>query len=209
MREVESALTGLRDAGRSPTLLACRWDPAPGGYVAIAAMDNALTADVRKGDAVVAGFTAIRNGSGMLEVLPRVYRKICSNGMVSLDHSLTNALFEGESVGEAVERCMSRAELEGSLERYRIAAATPIRDPIDLLSEAEVRSSILDVADRFVNEEEPTGWGLVNAATTLARDETDWSRRIDLEQDGARILAVVCARHGSASPAWERESVAQ
>jgi hypothetical protein len=188
---VAAALTRLEQRGRRPVLLECQWHDAPGGHLAIAAMDDRVGADVQVGDRVMAGFAAVRDAEGHLVVLPRIFRKVCTNGAIVHEGNAENVLHDEERIEEAIEQCLAGRAFDRSLCLLQHATTVRVDDPLAVLRSAGAVSPPREVFAEFAAGGDRSGYGLVNAATAAARREPDFARRLERERDAARILAAL------------------
>lgn len=231
MREFESRRKGARAA---PDLLAeLAADPGPDGwvfeladalagrrglrmthcergtdYTAIAVVDESQTASIRPRDESCGGFAAVRDRQGDVEILPRIYRQVCTNGAVMMTHTGAGILHETGSVRDAVNACLSGATTTAAFDVLRRAARTPVSDPIALLRRARVDAPAAEIwRDR--EEADDSVFGVVNALTASARREPRFARRLDIERGAARVLAAagLAGRAGPAGHAADRELV--
>jgi len=197
VRSLHEGIEALRGRGRTITLLACEYEPGPGGFLAVAGTDLALGRSIRLGDEVCAGFAALRDTNGELEVWPRIYRLVCTNGELMFSRSGRGVLHEAGSPRRAVERCLDPALLAGAAEACRRAAREPIEDPLLFLAgirDAELREEILE---NFERARDRTRWGVANAITAAARRAPDFRRRLEIEKIGAAAIPIQPARRSS------------
>jgi hypothetical protein len=186
--EAAEAIADLNGRGSKIVLIWCEWEKDRGDYLAIVGFDRRLVEAVRRGDEVSAGFAAIREASREVQIFPRIYRKVCANGVVVLRRSDEDALATERSVADAIGSCFEKKPLEEVVAAMKSAARTPVDDPGALLAQARAASSTREVVRAFDRGGDRTVWGLVNAATALARREPDLRRRLHLERDAERIL---------------------
>lgn len=148
-----------------------------------------LTADVRVNDPVSAGvLVALHSerggGSCRLEVVPRVYRKICQNGaIVFVEDAPAREVPQGVLWGsEALEplvaelepmisACLDEKAFALAVSSFRRSAAEPIEDTALAASlggrlSPEVERAVLA---RYRTGGDFTRWGLLNAVTAEAR----------------------------------------
>lgn len=197
----------LQASGRRPRLVQCERVPGQDGFVAVAVEDPSLTATVLQDDVVSGGCALLRSGDRAPVAWPRIYRKVCINGTIvhvgdGCEHAVTP-----ESLPDVVVQCLSAPVLAEAVGRFRTAAAIPVIEPESILARAGIVASEREVASEWRRAGDSSAWGLVNAATALAREEPDLSRRFAREEDAERILRAVgvgsCrrgpqGRHGTA-----------
>ncbi|MEE9126287.1 MAG: hypothetical protein V3U11_04040, partial [Planctomycetota bacterium] len=201
VRAVAKALNGCQRRGDVPVLLACQWDDSPDGHLAIAAINSSVAENVKLNDLVVAGFAAVRNSSGQLAVMPRIYRKTCDNGEVTQEVEGPNLLDhenDDEEIVSRIQRCMDGVVFAGTVRGLQRTTQITVDDPIEVLLEARVVTPLEEAIREFVNQDDRTGWGLINAVTATARRVENFARRVEREADAARIMAVLHARVGHA-----------
>ena len=159
-------------------------------------INKILKTEVVPGDAVQAGFVISNSevGLGAVKIEPLIYRLVCKNGMICKDYS-----HKKYHTGRQVEDTDNAYELYSDTtlaadDKLRQAREVPTReDPIQtvellgdkyLLTKNE-RASILR---HFVLNNDFSRYGLVNAVTRSAQDNTDYNRATDLERLGGIIL---------------------
>ncbi len=167
-------------------------------------VDLAKVRNVAVGDQVAAGAMIERRGDELPTVAPRPVRKICQNGAVLADDSGTAQSVDAYQVDEALRVCLSGEVLARAADRFRRAATTTIVDLRGLLERLRLATPPHDLVDEFARAGDSTGWGLLNAATALARDERNLARRAERERDAERILAAI--ERGWAAPAHAANS---
>jgi hypothetical protein len=166
----------------------CEREPGDGGHVAIAIVDASCTTAVRAGDLQCGGLAAVRMPGGNVEILPRLYRRICTNGAVVFERTGSDLLREAGSVRAAVDACLSPATTGAAFALLNAAARTPVADPIALLRRA-LAPATAAAAWAGREDRDPTVFGVVNALTAHARREPSFVRRLAIERGAARILA--------------------
>lgn len=185
-----ATMRGLRERFGAVQLLECRYDPRPDGSLTIAAHLQTARREVRRGDHVCAGFAVSRTGANDPQVLPRIYRPVCTNGAIAFSH-LGEALDEAAPVDARILTAVGEATLMPTIARLRAAAEVDVHDPAALAKLARVRTELDELLSEFEAAGDRTGWGMINAATALARRETNLPRRLELERDAERILAAL------------------
>jgi hypothetical protein len=150
--------------------------------------------EVRRGDAVCAGFALRCDPEGGLSIAPRVHRVECSNGVIRQLGTLPAAQIRPGDVRKAVEDALSRRVLEEELRHLQAAAMQPVHEPADWLHLAHVRTPEPQTRREFERAGDRTAWGLINAVTAIARSASSWQERLDAEEDAGGILALVGRR---------------
>ena len=193
-------LVGLR-AGARPRLclLNCDWNQDT-GRIAVAVDDPSCLASVRVGDTISAGCAIVRDEDGGLCVMPRIYRKSCANGAVIHEGVAQDVMASSNTFEAAIERCFAAEVVRDAVDRFRAADRIPVPDPVAILARTNLRTPPLAVLDAWRSEPVRTGWGLLNAITAAARREGDFTRRIEMEKDAARLLTALGARAGRVAP---------
>ena len=177
--------------GRHVALLECsRVRGAEGVDYAVALVDRALTDTVRPGDSVQAGVAILRAPACGLVAVPRVFRKLCSNGAVLDIGCATGREIEPYEIDAAVRGCLQPGSFEAMVGRLRWAAHEVVFDGPALLAAARPRSASGALLARWRQQGDRSLWGLVNAATSLAHAEASWAERLELERDAERLLGV-------------------
>ncbi|PTL76543.1 hypothetical protein [Vitiosangium sp. GDMCC 1.1324] len=148
-----------------------------------------LTADVRVGDSVAAGVLVALHGEPggggcRLEVLPRMYRKVCQNGaIVFLEDARSHELhLHRHLLSEAVEplahvleqmirACFDATVLEPAVDSFQRSANEPLGDGglAESLVSGLSPGVMQAVLNRYRTEGDFTRWGLLNAVTAEAR----------------------------------------
>jgi hypothetical protein len=169
----------------------CTLESGPqGGHLLLGMHCPARTAAVRVNDDVAAGVLIALRGEARqgykLKVVPRVFRKVCSNGMVvfrgdAAAHEIDPGLLvdDGDPVSlyqaieEATRACFHQKVFAEAVERCRWSATERLdsdgaefADVLDALLGAELGET---VRRRYRSEGDFTRWGMVNAMTAEAR----------------------------------------
>ena len=172
-----------------------------------------LAAEIRAGDTVAAGvLVALRGepgGSGyQLEVVPRLYRKICQNGTVvhqesALSHRIElQRLLGSETVAplahaleHALRDCLDAKVFEAAVDSFRRSANDPLHDErqADALVGGLSREERQAVLQRYRAEQDFTRWGLLNAITAEARTAPSDSL-LRLERLGGKLASQSVAK---------------
>lgn len=168
-----------------------------------------LVQDVRPRDSVQAGIGVMAADEEIL-VQPYAFRKVCSNGMM-LPHALetrhiprVDLAASSEAVEEitttlceAVRACADPEVFSTAVGQMRSAASrrgdlAAHLLPMLLLMLRQTRARALELIQRrFRRERDDSLFGLINAVTSVARDEPDPETRWRLEELGGALLAVV------------------
>ncbi len=191
--EIASAMRTLLGEGASPRLDVCEGEGGPDGYLAIGAHAETLRRAVRQRDLVSAGFVVIRSGFAEPRIYPRVYRKVCANGAVVLEHTETAFVPAPGEFSKAVFSCVGGA-FRRAVSRLRRAARTEVPDPVGLLRRSGAPVDWADVEGEFERAGDRSAWGLVNAVTARARSERDFPRRLEIERSAGLIVESAEAR---------------
>ena len=149
---------------------------------ALTTRSETLHAEVREGDYVGLGmfFENSYDGSRKLAVSLYVNRVVCSNGLIAPKH-FAQMRFKHDASGQGWEEEVRRALAlvdtgRGSLASFARAAERMAKKPLGTEELAELRSEYLrrlpvtlwgKIMDRYLLEEEPTAWGLLNAGTNV------------------------------------------
>jgi len=113
-----------------------------------------------------------------------------------------------ETLPDAVLACMSVRNFDPAVERMRAAAEFAVPDPTLVLELARPVAPPTEIIAEFRRAGDQTGWGLLNAATALARGEPELARRLGREQDAERILRAVESMAHSGAPARSLQGAA-
>jgi hypothetical protein len=195
VEETAGVLEAMNRRGSRVLLLRCEWEPGRDDPLAIAGFDRSLCEEVRRRDEVSAGFAAVRSGGGGVRVLPRIYRKVCANGAVVFVREGEDAVATEGSVAGAIGACLRKEVFGEVVEDFRRAARVRVDDASSLLAAARAAAAAAEVLPVYERAGDRTGWGLLNAATAVARREPSFPRRVHLERDAERILRVLGSRN--------------
>jgi hypothetical protein len=165
-----------------------------------------LCADVRLNDPVTSGVLVALHGEPggggyRLRVLPRLYRKVCSNGAVlistgtveELDPRLLLNAGEPERLIHAIMRmtaaCFEPGVFQATVNHFRRSASEPASETFSLLMEAGLNPLVIrSMFRRYTERGDFTRWGLGNAVTAEARTASG-ALMLELEQLGGVLLA--------------------
>jgi len=208
LQATAAVLTSLQGRGRDLHLVECQRRTGPDGCIALAVVDRTLTKPVRKDDCVNAGFAALRQEGSAPIVWPRIYRKVCTNGAILYVGDGEQHEVTAETLPDAVLACMSGRNFDPAVERMRRAAEFAVPDPALVLARARPVAPPAEIVAEFRRAGDRTGWGLLNAATALARAERVLPRRLAREQDAERILRAVESMARPGAPARSLQGAA-
>lgn len=193
----------LRREGRHLALLDCEWrssnwggspsrsdDPRSddGAECAVALVDRSLTDAVRPGDIVQAGVAILRTPELGLVAMPRLFRKLCSNGAVFDLGCATGREIEPFEIETAMRACLQPGGFEATVGRLRWAAHEVVTEGAELVAAARPHSGSDSLLSRWRQQGDRSLWGLINAATSLAHADTSWCKRLGRERDAERLL---------------------
>lgn len=182
----------------------CTFDDGDGSHLVLGACSRTLAAEVARGDSVAAGVVIALHGGGgspRLEVLSRIFRKVCENGAMIHERDEPALEVDARLLGA------SRARLAGEIERRVAASLDPAffaatvaafqasaADPLDhrggelgpLLRNALPYDQLQAVMARYAAETW-TRWGLANALTAEARWAKTFEDARRLERIGGTV----------------------
>jgi len=180
-----------RDGSRIK-LIDCELSEKPGTLecaFGITGIDATVSAEVVPGDPVHPGFVLLRPREGPIAVVPRIWRRVCSNGAVRAVADGADLAGGTRDIGKAMAGCFDRRRFESTVAAYRRLAAHETDDPERLLHEADVAAvSLAGVLHRFRTGEDRSVWGLLNAVTVTAKVSATWEERIERELSAARLM---------------------
>ncbi len=165
-----------------------------------------LSKEVRPGD-IIEGGIAIKVVGRTIRVCPYLFRQVCRNGAIMphagkardierVDFAASSEAIEAveEQLREAVRSCAAPEVFAEAARQVRNAAAFELPSgTMDLLlSSQETISEDLreEVRQRFVKEADDSLFGLMNAVTSVARDQKNAEIRWDLEELGGSVPAL-------------------
>ncbi len=203
----ETALSArqLRADGARLDLIACDHTPGPDGECCVVFVDRARQAAVRVDDDVQAGVAILRSPATGLCVMPRVFRKVCSNGAVLDLGNREATVVEWHEVDDAIRACLAPERFADAVARFRWATTVEIDD---IAAFARVAGTVTAGAHlvRRAGETERSLFAVLNAATERAHLDLRWSARLDRERDAERLLAAAIADSGPL--AWDARMAA-
>lgn len=192
---VAATVDEMQAEGRRFTLVDCERTTDCDAYCGVTLYEPALARSVQENDVVSAGVAIIRRAHGEPEVMPRIFRKVCSNGAVVDLGAGTAQAVEAYEVARAMRDCLTPTGLDLARTRFERAANTLIPDVEVVLARARPRTPTGDIVALWREAGDRSAWGLVNAATALAHDEPNLARRLERERDAERILVAALAGH--------------
>ena len=156
-----------------------------------------------RNDLIIGGLliTNSETGHKALRVEPRIFRVLCTNGMVLEDFvtkkiHLGNVLFDEEiylSIRRSIRELFKRfGEIVQILrENTEIKIKSPqkvINNLVEHYHLSEKQKENILIA--FGAEPENDKYGIANAVTRAAQAETDWEKAIELEKIGGKIISL-------------------
>jgi len=156
-----------------------------------------------KDDLIIGGLllTNSETGHKALRVEPRIFRVLCTNGMVLEDFvtkkiHLGNVLFDEEiylSIRRSIRELFKRfGEIVQTLrENTEIKIKSPqkvINNLVEHYHLSEKQKENILIA--FGAEPENDKYGIANAVARAAQAETDWEKAIELEKIGGKIISL-------------------
>lgn len=150
---------------------------------------------------------AVRSDQEKLVVHPYTYREVCTNGAIHVENMASRVIdLSSESkksaeteffFREAIRSCSSSDAFEMNLDDMRESLNRPIRMALAIASISHLgsQSSLVErIITRFVESENRSGFDLMNAVTSAARDESEPRKKWDLEELGGGILAMLATK---------------
>jgi hypothetical protein len=175
------------------------------------------TLEIGKDDPCQRGIV-IRNsevGAGAFAVEPFLYRLSCANGMIG-ESAITKVHLGGKhAVGEifsdltrtledkalwsavkdVIDATFDPSYFEQWVGKLRVAKETPVMKPVEAIDFVVKEYKLPDeskkaLLDYFVSDglAGVNVYGLANAVTRFAQDQSDYDRQIELERIGARVV---------------------
>ena len=187
-----------------------------------------LCDDVRPKD-IVEGGIAVRTTGREIEVCPYLFRQVCRNGAIMpqvaetrsigrVDYAASSDDIEAvnEHLREAVRACSAPDVFDHAARQVRFATTREIPWAVfHLLLRSSLRRMIPaaqqeEIVRRFRGASDRTAFGLMNAVTSVARDQDDPEVRWQLEKLGGGVPAMKFPRiRPGGSKAEHRASEAQ
>ena len=166
----------------------------------------ARTDEVRPKDRLQGG-VALRTTADEILVHPYTYRQVCCNGAIMAHalgtHRIERVPFSASSeeiervladVCEAVRRCSSDEAFSAAADQIRSATQVSADLALQLLPmlarTAAISEGLVEMIwERFEGESDRSAFGLINAVTSTARDQSDPELRWRLEELGGGLPA--------------------
>ena len=167
-----------------------------------------LSDEVRPKD-VVEGGIAVRTVGHEIEVCPYLFRQVCRNGAIMpqvietrrierVDFAASSDAIEAvtEHLREAMRACAAAGVFAHATRQVRSATATEVSSDVStmLLFSSLWRTIPLDLQDdiveTFLEDDDRSAFGLMNAVTSVARDQDDPEIRWQLEELGGGVPAM-------------------
>jgi|GEM_PF-541288 len=171
--------------------------------------------EIAKDDKVVPGLVLTNSevGAGALKVEPFMLRLICDNGLIGENavrrihlggrRERTDDIWSDETWRKRDETLWSEMRdviratfdpeiFEEWVDKLRRSAEVEVESPTRAIDNISIKYNIpeekkRDLLDYFTTKEAPTQWGLANAITRAAQDETNPERQIELEKAGNEV----------------------
>ena len=156
---------------------------------------------------------------GQVVISPYVFRKVCENGAIWA-HSLQSTRIAVDSaetdIREAVQACCAPEVFAANIEEVRRSLNAPadralmMMPAFSQLAASGNHRVIAEIIDLYLSGPERTGFGLMNAITATARDQSDVELRWDLEECGGGVPALLTTPltlHHSAAKRLEDDMV--
>src|SRR5262245_43897425 len=163
----------------------------------------ALEGEVKPRDRVQGG-VALKGTETDVSVHPYVFRHVCQHGAI-MAQSLGGERLENidwqeaevaeHRIRELIADCACPEVFVGAAGQFRTAATTGFDSALAMLTMFSQHSThpsarfLAQIMERFFRHEERTGFGLIQAVTSLARDTRDPQDRWELEELGGSLAA--------------------
>jgi len=163
------------------------------------------TTEVRPEDPVQGGI-ALKATGQEIRVHPYIFRLVCSNGAIMAQAIQTRHIAIQDMPQEEIIPALRTALQNCSAGETFVSASAEIRSAaeiqadfalnmmplLSLLSSSSAGARMISrIMDQFFQEEDPSGFGLMNAVTAVARDTPDPELRWQLEEYGGGIPAAL------------------
>jgi hypothetical protein len=167
-----------------------------------------LSGEVRPKD-IVEGGIAVRTVGHEIEVCPYLFRQVCRNGAVMpqvvetrrierVDFAAPSKAIDAviEHVRETMRACAAAEIFDHATRQIRLATTTEVSSDISSLLRfssmwrtipAELQD---DIVETFLADDDRSVFGLMNAVTSVARDQDDPEVRWRLEELGGGVPAM-------------------
>ena len=169
-----------------------------------------MVREVRPDDAVKGGVALMATGEE-IRVHPYTFRQVCRNGAIAAEAIQTRCVHRVEpgvpteaveavmeELREAIRDCSTPEAFSISTDRMRSASRQQANLMLHLspmlsrLPREHAARFFAMIEGRFTRQRDTSMFGLVNAVTSVARDEPDPQVRWRLEELGGGVLALVC-----------------
>ena len=165
---------------------------------------------VRAGDRVQAGIAVMTTNEEIL-VHPYTFREVCRNGAIRAEAIQTRHVHRVEfsaptsavddvigELREAFQACSAPESFSTVIRQMRSAMERKVDSVIELVAFFSTHSSlhpvnriVAEILGRFMGQPDRSLFGLMNAVTSVARDEPDPETRWRLEELGGTIPTIV------------------
>lgn len=155
-------------------------------------------------------------GDSMIVVHPYTFREVCSNGAIHVTNVSSQTLertetpiasrFVSARLRDAIKGCAMRDAFEENISDMQSMLSQEVRMPLAMsaiLRHLKSSSLVAAIMDRYLDGGDQSLFGLMNAVTSQARDESSPSLRWRLEELGGGILAVLKPRQPVLTPGRE------
>lgn len=177
----------LKAEGRELDLLECSHSDGELGETAVAFVDHSRTASVREGDEVQAGFLVLRARRG-LWVMPRIVRKLCSNGAITSGREELACEVTRQDLAGAVRACLEPGPFETVVQQFCRAADIVVEDARSLQLRARTEATGEELQPTK-HRPDRSLFGAINNATRMGHGAQTWTERVRREQDAGLLLA--------------------
>ena len=167
-----------------------------------------MSDEVRPKD-IVEGGIAVRTVGHEIEVCPYLFRQVCQNGAIMpqvvetrrierVDFAAPSEAIEAvnEHLCETMRACSAPEVFNHAFRQIKVAATTEVSSDIStlLLLSSLWRTIPTDLQDEivetFLEADDRSAFGLMNAVTSVARDQDDPEVRWQLEELGGGVPAM-------------------
>lgn len=195
----------LAAGGAELRLWACEHRAGESGETAVVFVDWTQVRAVGPRDQVAAGVAVLRAAGGPVQVMPRLFRKICSNGAVVDAGNGAGTVCAAASAGDLFAAALAPEVFATATSR--LAAMRSVRLSRELAQ--GVNGLTLDDPRLQPTAEDggATAFGYMNAATAAAHFAGSWSERLAAERRAVQQFARFVDGHDVA-PIWQRYGVA-
>ena len=147
---------------------------------------------------------AVRTREMQVVVHPYTFRQVCSNGAIHVTNVRSRIVERSESawraadtagqLREAIRACAEPGVFDANLSEMQEMLSQEVRMPLmmsSFLSRIGDQKLVMGILDHFLDQRDRSVFGLMNAVTSIARDEEEPERRWRLEELGGGILAAL------------------